>query len=488
MGHVRITKAGYLYFDFHYRGIRSKEFTELKNTPENMKIMTDAMQKIDGEILLGTFIYEKYFPGSKQADKFSGKGKVEGEITFGEYTKQWYKNNKIEWKPSVRKDFSSIIEGHLIKRFGDKEISVITKPIIKEFRTDLSELKGKKGKNLSNKRINNILGVMRLIMNEAAEECGFASPFANLKPLSVMKPEIMPMSLTEVFIFLSFVSKLFGPSEFCEADFTGEYSIQKLYQALKDSGLTVNNCSIEDLNSLLRLPHLYEQIVQENPEKVPSKCLICLKETYDKSGKANDLKRLNRSVLEDFFPEQTPKRKSFHEYYVVRFFTGMRTAEIDGLKWKYVDFVNKKIMVRETWQNKQWVGPKTESSVRDIDMSKRVEEALRAQKKITGRKDLVFCNNKGEPFDYNNISKRIWYPTLEKAGLVPRTPYQTRHTCATLWLASGENPEWIAKQLGHSDTQMLFKIYSKFIPNLTRKDGSAFEKFVDEKSAEMGKK
>jgi integrase len=31
-------------------------------------------------------------------------------------------------------------------------------------------------------------------------------------------------------------------------------------------------------------------------------------------------------------------RFDYKSYYTVRFFTGMRTAEIDGLQWKYVDF------------------------------------------------------------------------------------------------------------------------------------------------------
>jgi integrase len=57
----------------------------------------------------------------------------------------------------------------------------------------------------------------------------------------------------------------------------------------------------------------------------------------------------------------------------------------------------------------------------------------------------------------------------------PRRPYQTRHTAATLWLAAGERPEWIARQLGHTTTQMLFKVYSRYVPNLTRNDGSAFK-------------
>ena len=63
-------------------------------------------------------------------------------------------------------------------------------------------------------------------------------------------------------------------------------------------------------------------------------------------------------------------------------------------------------------------------------------------------------------------------------GINYRRPYETRHTAATLWLASGEAPEWIARQMGHSNTKMLFEIYSRFVPNLTRQDGSAFERLL----------
>jgi integrase len=347
-----------------------------------MKLMKEAMDRIDGEINLGTFSYSKYFPQSSKEKRFSCGEEGDDGITFREYAQKWYRNNKVQWKPSVRKDFRSTMEGHLIPYFGDQDVSEITKPMIKEYRTTLSELKGRKG-TLSNKRNNNITSVLRLILNEAAEEFQFTSPFADLKPLPLTKPEILPLSLKEVFLFL-------------------------------------------------------EAVV-----------------------------------------------KAFHNYYIVRFFTGMRTAEIDGLKWRYIDFVNKKILIRETWQNNQWVPPKTKSSIRDIDMSKMVEKALLDQKCMTGKGELVFCNKNDKPFDYNNISNRIWYPTLKKAGLAPRNAYQTRHTAATLWLASGENPEWIAKQMGHADSQMLFTIYSKFIPNLTRRDGSAFERLFERKLNEF---
>ena len=67
---------------------------------------------------------------------------------------------------------------------------------------------------------------------------------------------------------------------------------------------------------------------------------------------------------------------------------------------------------------------------------------------------------------------------LQVLGLDRRRPYETRHTCATLWLAAGEAPEWIARQLGHTTTEMLFRVYSRYVPNLTRRDGSAFENLV----------
>ena len=172
-------------------------------------------------------------------------------------------------------------------------------------------------------------------------------------------------------------------------------------------------------------------------------------------------------------------RPDFRSYYTVRFFTGLRTAEIDGLKWKYVDFERKQIIVQETLVNGKTETPKNQSSYRSVMLSKPVMSALMAQKEVTGHLEYVFCNSAGNPLDHRNITKRIWSPTLKLLGLPARRAYETRHTAATLWLAAGENPEWIAKQLGHSSTKMLFERYSRFIPNMTRQDGSAFEALLD---------
>jgi integrase len=175
-------------------------------------------------------------------------------------------------------------------------------------------------------------------------------------------------------------------------------------------------------------------------------------------------------------------RADFKAYFTVRFFTGMRTSEIDGLKWKYVDFERRIITIRETIVHGREETTKTLGSARDIQMSSIVYDALKAQQQVTGCNVYVFCNKEGKPLDKGNVRERVWKPTLKKIGLSYRRPYETRHTAATLWLAAGESPEWIARQMGHTTTKMLFETYSRYVPNLTRQDGSAFEKLLSQVS------
>ena len=172
-------------------------------------------------------------------------------------------------------------------------------------------------------------------------------------------------------------------------------------------------------------------------------------------------------------------RADYKDYFAVRFLTGMRTGEAHGLKWQYVDFANRLILIRETFVLGEDGYTKTDSSQRDIRMNQVVFEALQRQHAATGKvSEYVFCNREGKPIDNKNFTERVWSPLLRHLGLKPRRAYQTRHTAATLWLASGEAPEWIARQLGHSSTEMLFRVYSRFVPNLTRQDGSAMDRLL----------
>lgn len=194
--------------------------------------------------------------------------------------------------------------------------------------------------------------------------------------------------------------------------------------------------------------------------------------------------KLQKTHIEPFSLHEVQRiidnvRPDYCNYYTVRFFTGMRTGEVDGLKWKNIDFAKREILVRETLINGETEYTKTDGSQREIPMFGQVYDALKTQYAATGNMSkYVFCNQLGQPLDHNNVTKRVWYPLLKSLGLTKRRPYQTRHTAATLFLASGENPEWVARMLGHSSTEMLFKVYSRYVPNATRMDGSAFERLL----------
>jgi integrase len=89
------------------------------------------------------------------------------------------------------------------------------------------------------------------------------------------------------------------------------------------------------------------------------------------------------------------------------------------------------------------------------------------------RHDYVFTGPEGGLLNVNALRDRSWYPTLRKASLSRRTMYQTRHTFASNALAAGESPSWVSAMLGHASPEILFSVYARYVPNRTRRDGSA---------------
>jgi integrase len=385
-------ETGKLVIDFTYRGVRCREQTALEDSVVNRKRIQSLIDKLQKSQREGSFVYREFFPGSALASRFEANVLIAKEAPqqipvaylgplFKDFANTWFDERSIEWRRSHIKSLLSTLNGHLIPYFGGRVVGSITKSDALEFRATLAKVKGRgKQEGLSAKRINEIMGLLRQILNEAADRFEFKPPLATVKKLKQQKTDVSPFSLEDV-----------------------------------------------------------QRII-------------------------------------------ATARMDYKNYFVVRFFTGMRTAECHGLKWKYVDFAMRIIRIRETYVLGEDEYTKTDGSQRDIQMSQPVYEALKEQFEATGKlSEYVFCNLVGTPLDNKNFSDRVWYPLLRHLGLEERRPYQMRHTAATLWLASGEAPEWIARQMGHVSTEMLFRIYSRYVPNLTRQDGSAMERLLASK-------
>jgi len=176
-------------------------------------------------------------------------------------------------------------------------------------------------------------------------------------------------------------------------------------------------------------------------------------------------------------------RPDFKVYFIVRFFTGLRSAEINGLIWDDIDLAKKSLWVRRALVAGEIISTKTEGSYRMMQLNSLVVEALKQHKSnsaFTKLADTVFSKADGSYLSNDYVGKYIWHPVLRLLSLPPRAMYQTRHTAASIWLASGESPEWIARQLGHTSTEMLFRTYSRFVPNLTRTDGLLVNKYLED--------
>lgn len=195
--------------------------------------------------------------------------------------------------------------------------------------------------------------------------------------------------------------------------------------------------------------------------------------------------RIPKTKIEPFSLREVGKileaaSAEYQPYLTIAFFTGMRTSELLGLTWSCIDLGRAQLTITQAWVEGELDSTKTAESERTIDLSTPVISAFAQQRKNTQsiESEYVFCAANGLPFNRHNFANRTWHPLLDKLEIKRRRPYQTRHTAATLWLASGENPEWIARQMGHTSTRMLFTTYSRYVPNLTRKDGSAFEQLL----------
>jgi len=156
------------------------------------------------------------------------------------------------------------------------------------------------------------------------------------------------------------------------------------------------------------------------------------------------------------------------------FYTGLRTNELIALEWRDIDFKAGLIHVRRGQLLGQVDTPKTKASIRSVLMLPASREALLAlYEKGLQYNGRVFLNPKTfEPWlNDAQIRKSLWMPLLKEVGVRYRNPYQTRHTYASMLLSKGENPWWVATQMGHVGVEMIFRNYGKWIPSQNNRNG-----------------
>jgi len=173
-------------------------------------------------------------------------------------------------------------------------------------------------------------------------------------------------------------------------------------------------------------------------------------------------------------------------YFRFAFCLGLRQGEQIGLKPDDIDWKNRLLHIRRAItldENGKIIEGKTKNrySRRTIKLTPVMYGVLEEQQEMYDRfkGSYFFCSANGGMVNPSNLRRDVWWPGLEKANLKIREMKQTRHSFVTVALSCGENPLWIAKVMGHRNTEMIIKVYSKYTENAAgSKDGSRFDQVI----------
>lgn len=188
---------------------------------------------------------------------------------------------------------------------------------------------------------------------------------------------------------------------------------------------------------------------------------------------------------------QVMQSRQTRNLWAVAVYTGLRHGELCGLAWEDIDLKAGTIMVRRNVvKYKKFTVPKTGASTnRLVQLVQPAINALRDQaeltrlgltydvsvalreygKSTTQRCTFVFnpsltAKNGNSGFHYSEGSiSQTWDSALKRAGLRHRKAYQSRHTYACWSLSAGANPNFIAQQMGHSSSQMVYQVYGAWM-------------------------
>ena len=146
----------------------------------------------------------------------------------------------------------------------------------------------------------------------------------SLSPSKVFKDDFEIIQLKYV---IEKFNIIYGSSyfNFSENEFREPSTINKLCKVINDDNynntLNVTICTIDSLNKLLKVPNFYDILHTKKPNISFSKNITALviktKDYRNKSfsdlnnDEQNNIKRLNRFILEETYPQETPKKNKF---------------------------------------------------------------------------------------------------------------------------------------------------------------------------------
>lgn len=199
-----------------------------------------------------------------------------------------------------------------------------------------------------------------------------------------------------------------------------------------------------------------------------------------------------KSLLEN----ETLKNKAF---ITIALEIGPRPEETLALKWTDIDFDTRLVDICKAWQYVPGKGSfekpylKNKSSKRKVRLSastifilKQLKGEQEASAKRLGSKwidngALFTCWNGKQ---VNGMwATGWWHGWIRKTNLPIKVLYSLRHTCISLLVAAGANPLEIARMVGHTNAEMLWRVYGHPVQKEEFNGADIMETIMSKKSS-----
>lgn len=176
---------------------------------------------------------------------------------------------------------------------------------------------------------------------------------------------------------------------------------------------------------------------------------------------ANPFTRAEADAIVEHFARKHPG--AVHNLVEFWIWTGLRTGELAGLKWKNVDLAGARILVKEAIVEKQEKDTTKTNVARWVHLNSRALDAIKRQQAHT-KTGRVFMEPRAVApwYDDQKFCRTYWRPALKALGIKYRRPYNMRHTYATAMLMSGMTPAFCARQLGHA-VEVFLNTYARWL-------------------------
>jgi integrase len=145
-------------------------------------------------------------------------------------------------------------------------------------------------------------------------------------------------------------------------------------------------------------------------------------------------------------------------------FLGVRPSELLAIRWAEVSFTDGLVAVTGQVKKGERVDyAKTAAGDREIVLFDGLATLLKAHKlrsRWSRDSDPVFASEVGTPMQPRNLAQRGLEAAAKRAGLEGVTFHVMRHTFASILIAQGNDPTYVAGQMGHEDASETGRTYA----------------------------